>query len=429
MTRQRYTFIDLFAGAGGMALGLRMAGFQPLMAFEYSRQSASTYRRHHRVEVDTRDLSSIAAQEVKAKLMARHGRLPDLITASPPCETFSRAQTKDVSRDQRNYLFRKVLEFTKVLNPPYVLVENVTGFRELNGGVYFNELVTRLEKLGYEVAERVLNAAEYGVPQDRERLFVLARRRDPQLDPQRSPLHLPVPTHQALLHERPGGVRFQMSLTLEPGLTRVRRPAVTVRDALSDLPPLLQPGRWEKDYSRARPPAKRYQKLMRSTLLARLLGSRWHGNRLYNHRAMFHRPETRRRYSYIPPGKGVADVYDQLPADCRPSQAYKIRDRRPRADLPSHTVTAHCVIEILHYDYEGGQHRAITPREAARLQSFPDWYRFVGRRTRRYGASQVQDPYEQIGDAVPPLLARAIGKRIRRYLLEDARLRANLPGR
>lgn len=412
-----YSFVDLFAGAGGMTLGLRMAGFKPLMAFEYSDQSAQTYHRYHPVPVDTRDLWEISAAEIRETLLRIGVGLPNLLVAGPPCETFSRAQGKDIANDRRNYLFRKVLDFQKALCPRYILVENVPGFRDVRNGVYFRELVSKLENERYEVVYSILDAADFGVPQHRERLFVLARQRDRALDAVRSRLSLPYPKHGA------AGDFQQSYLRLSPGIPTFLRPRVTAKDALCDLPPLLAESLASGTYSL--PPQDRYQRIMRSTLLARMLGVEWDGHHLQNHRRMRHRASTVERYTNIMPGQGLTDVWGILPDSLRPKKNYRARDRRLLPDRPSHTVTAHCVVETLHYDFSGGQHRAISPREAARLQSFPDWYVFTGEGTGRYGDARVQDPYEQIGDAVPPLLARELGKQIRRFLAEDDKQRTS----
>lgn len=401
--RPPFTAVELFSGPGGLGLGLSSAGFRMLAAVEMVESCVQTYQRNHPdTVVIHKDVRDVKESDIVALVKQITGdETVDLVAGGPPCETFSTAGPGIRStRDHRDHLFRDLVRIAGALNSKYVLIENIPGLKSKkadNGdeeGIFKDVLCTLIEAGFYRYDFRVLTAANYGVPQLRDRLFILATS-DPDL-----PLRFPEPTHG-------------------PGRSR---PWVTVEEALGDLPS-LEIKEEKETYSGE--PACEFQKIMRSSAARYgeglvFPGKHLDGVRLTQHEAPNHRAPTIERYKMIRPGEGLKDLMTRLDekrlAELQnrrvlPKKWYIQRDRRLVADKPSMTITSHCLDEPLH----PVDHRHLSPREVARLQSFPDWYYFEGPRVVPHIAKE-QDVYEQIGDAVPPLLALAIGREIAKGL-------------
>ena len=347
--------LDLFAGAGGLGLGLEAAGFRVVAANEREEAFAKSYAANH---PGTRVVAGdVLDGRTRTELLAA-ARGVDLVAGGPPCQGFSTVGKKD-ENDPRNRLFRAFLEIVGELRPRAVLFENVSGFRRMYGGKAFAALEKGLGELGYgNVRWAILNAAQYGVPQTRERTFVAAFR---------------------------GGEEFAFP---EPA----RRPAqyLTLSDALSDLPRV---GSGEAAGHYAGPPANGYQRRMREGAGEVLEGHEgpWHGERL------------KRVMACVPPGGSILDVPEEL----RPRSCFANTYARLRWDRPSTTVTRNFGTPSSSRCIHPQEDRGLTTREGARLQSFPDRYRFFGTRVQKN---------LQIGNAVPPLLAEAVGIAVMRAL-------------
>lgn len=360
------TVIELFAGAGGLMLGLEMAGFRSLAANEVHPDPCRTLRANFSgvpvLEGSIRDLPS---SEILDAAGVQAGEV-SLVAGGPPCQGFSTAGIKDPA-DPRNTLIQDFIRVVRDVKPRFFLLENVTGLVTMHSGKLFERVLDQLAELGYRFHHKVLFAADYGVPQMRKRLIVLGSRDG-------APPPFPAPTHRS---------SSEINLFSEDLL-----PYVTAGEAIADLP-TVNAGETATRYT-ARPRTP-YQKLMR-------LGSRV----VYNHEAVRHRASTMDYYSLIPPGGTALDV----PLVKRNG---KQGIQRWPTDGLSRTITTEPT-DFLHPSLN----RVPTVRETARVQSFPDRIQFLGQRTtgnkmRRLGyCSQTQ----QVGNAVPPLLARAIGRSI-----------------
>jgi DNA (cytosine-5)-methyltransferase 1 len=361
--------MELFAGAGGLMLGMEAAGFKTLVANEVHPDPSKTLRRNFPdvpvVTGSIRDLTSADLFEAAGL----NGTRPevDLVAGGPPCQGFSTAGLKDPV-DPRNTLIGDFVRIVEEVQPRFFLLENVTGLRTLHDGRLFENVLTELNRLGYTFHHRVLHAADFGVPQMRQRLFVLGARDE-------APPEFPEPTH------RPQG-----DVTL---LTEDLPTYVTCGDALGDMP-VVEPGKICVRYWG--PPHTGYQERMRE-------GS----DRLYNHQASRHKPETMAYYALVPPGGTWLDIPIELRKRKQGIQRWPL-------DGIARTVTSEPT-DFLHPLSD----RIPTIRELARIQSFPDRFEFLGQRTtgnrmRRLGyCAQSQ----QVGNAVPPLLAEAVGGAIR----------------
>lgn len=390
---QRF-FIDLFAGCGGLSLGLRKAGWTPLFAVEAHRHAFATYTKNHQGAVDSwPEWLPIAPTRIE-ELIADHRRelrglagSVSLVAGGPPCQGFSTAGRRRAD-DPRNAMVRHYLDLLELVQPDVVLMENVRGFTTMacETGDSYVEFVTReLERLGYRVWSNLIIASDWGVPQRRPRFFFIAARGDAVrgVDPF---LRLRV-ARRAFLQAR--------------GLPTDRE--VTTKEAIGDLTAFDKArigcsdgdvkGFEQIDYSAPLDP-KGYLALMRDGAI----GSP-NGLRLPRH------------------SEAVKARFQAILETCQPGRPLDIGDRARlgmlkrsftplAADQPSCTVTT-LPDDMLHYS----EPRILTVRECARLQSFPDSFEFCGPYTTGGPQRSGSCPrYTQVGNAVPPLLGEAVGE-------------------
>lgn len=399
MSKQPLTALDLFAGAGGLSEGLREAGFTSLYANEISPRYAQTYALNHRqAKVDSRDIRQVDARLIRETLGLARGEL-DLLAGGPPCQGFSINAPKRSMEDMRNHLFREYLRFVTEFRPRAILIENVPGMVSFEGGATLEAILRSLQTLGYTVDVRILYAPHYGVPQMRWRTIILGSRDSIPVS-----ALFPEPLHQA-----PVRVNFTSQFAGKNIVAMPRelnlRAHVTVRDAIEDLPILKngEHGLPRKQYRCA--PTNTYQNLMR-------VGSSY----VSAHVAARLSPVNMERLSYIPPGGNWTDIPEHLlPRGMRKARRSDHTKRYGRVDPDglASTILTKCDPHWGAY-FHFEQDRAFTVREAARLQSFPDTYDFCGSRV---------EQYEQVGNAVPPLLAAAVGRSLASALRPARRLR------
>lgn len=385
--RAPLAMIDLFAGAGGLSLGLETAGFSSLYANEFVERFAQTYQKNHpETWVDSRDIRDVDPSEVLGRLGIKKGELA-LLAGGPPCQGFSVNAPKRSADDQRNHLFLDFLKFVDVFAPRAVLIENVPGLVSFAGGATLDAILTALSDLGYDADVQILYAPHFGVPQTRWRTIILGMRRD--LNP---PIDLfPRPQHSAparVNFTSRHGNRSLVDLTIDPSLAA----HTTVADAISDLPELLS-GEGVTDGSKYRVKALNfYQEALRDK-----------SDGIYNHHASALGKLNRERLSHIPPGGNWTDIpFELLPAGMQRARRsdHTKRYGRPLPEGLASTILTKCDPHWGAY-FHYSQDRTFTVREAARLQSFPDRYVFTG---------NLSEQFAQVGNAVPPLLAAAIGR-------------------
>lgn len=380
--------IDLFAGAGGLSEGLRDAGFAPLYANEVDPGFAATYKRNHdSTIVDARDIRLVDPKDVRQVLGLARGEL-DLIAGGPPCQGFSINAPERRADDDRNHLFRDYLRFVEEFQPRSVLIENVPGLVSFGGGATLQAILDSLERLGYSSDVRILYAPHYGVPQTRWRTMVIGLR-----DGADPTLAFPEPQRRAPMRVNFTSTFRSRSLLLEPPTAQLPI-HTTVRDAIGDLPRLDGDhlgSELQKYPGRAR---SGYQKDLRRS-----------SSYITNHQARKTSVKQLERLRYIPPGGNWTDIpFELLPSGmqrARPTDHTK-RYGRVDPDGLSSTILTKCDPHwgaYFHYD----QDRTFTVREAARIQSFPDRYVITGPRAAQY---------KQVGNAVPPMLAEAVGRSI-----------------
>ncbi|MBR1765569.1 MAG: DNA cytosine methyltransferase [Bacteroidales bacterium] len=379
------THIDCFAGPGGICTGLHAAGFETLVAIEYIKSCCDTYQANHpEVHVINSDIRNVSAEQLLPYIPSEG---VDLVTSGMPCETFSTAgNTSRSFYDDRQFLFREGIRIAKICKAKMILFENVPGITTKRTAKDSDMLIVEVLKkelceAGYDnYLPVVLDATMFGVPQKRNRFFILA-------------------------------CRFPGWWLQAP--SRFQHP-VTVGEAFSELPNVTANSNIEGTEYTGK--ASRYSQLMRNDAFWKREGLS--KDRITNHLPMKHRECTLKRFSMLKQGEGLKTLFDRYTGAEReklqeerilPKKLFIKRNYRLKESEPSPTVTSHCLDEFVHPRSD----RALTVRECARLQSFPDSYEFAGGpyivphidRT-------VQDKYEQIGDAVPPLLAYAWGMQI-----------------
>lgn len=366
--------IDLFAGAGGLSDGFRKKGFAVVAANDFDDVSAETFKTCH---PDTLFLNG-PIEEISANSLLRatglsRGEL-DCLVGGPPCQAFSVYNHQRGMHDERSGLFREYLRIVEGVFPKTLVMENVTGITSVGQGRAVMEIHEHLGRLGYRVDERILRAEEFGVPQERRRIFFVATRLAGV------PILFPSPTH---------GDSDLFGLK--------RKPLVTVADAILDLPALaLCEGDLVQNYPSR--PVSAYQRELRK-------GSK----RIHNHIAPWLSNVNRERMKHIPPGGSWRDIpFNLLPKGMKRARRcdHTKRYGRLHPDGLASTILTKCDLHWGAYIHPI-QDRTLTVREAARLQSFPDSTHFFGCRV---------DQYRQVGNAVPPLLAAAVADSVREML-------------
>ncbi len=378
MTQPEFVTVDLFAGAGGLSLGFHDAGFRPLLGSDLDADAARTFR-HSFPETDFAEtrIEDLDATEILHATGCRRGEL-DVLLGGPPCQAFSVYNHQRGFHDERSGLFREYLRIVKGLMPRALVIENVVGMSSLGNGRAIREIHRELELLGFTVEHQILKSEEFGVPQERRRIFFLASRDGPVVWPE--------PTHGSR------GNLFSQQVV----------PFVSVEEAISDLPPLGIGDGIEERVPYPCPPKSSYQRRMREDSPG-----------VTNHVSAALADINRRRMAYIPQGGSWRDIpFDLLPAGMQRARRCDHTKRYGRlhpSGLAS-TILTKCDLHWGAYIHPT-QDRTLTVREAARFQSFPDRIRFSGSRV---------EQYRQVGNAVPPLLAKAVAEAVRRMLTAGA---------
>lgn len=385
------THIDCFSGPGGICTGLHAAGFETRVAIEYIKSCVDTYSYNHpEVHVIHSDIREVTADQILPYVP--EGGI-DLVTSGMPCETFSTAgNSSRAAYDDRQFLFREGIRIANICNAKMLLFENVPMITTKRVARESKELIIdvlkrELEEAGYvNYKEFVLDASKYGVPQRRHRFFILAAKDD----------------------------KYQIGAPKETS-----EKEIPVKAAFVDIPDVVA-NTWTENPIYTGEDSE-YSLLMKNDEFWR---RKTKEKKLLNHLPMNHRKHIIERFGILQQGEGLKGLFARLaPEELEAYQARKVipktiyvkRNYRLRWDEASPTVTSHCLDEFVHPE----QNRALTVRECARLQSFPDSYEFVGGPYLvAHDDRRQQDKYEQIGDAVPPLLAYAWGKKISEILEE-----------
>ncbi len=391
-----FTCFDLFAGAGGFSLGFEQAGFDSLGMLEKDKWACDTLNHNFKN-------SSVINCEIEEFDYLRYfnklGKVPDIILGGPPCQGFSLCRKgKGEPSDPRNKLVFEFLKVVNCLKPKLFIIENVANIaksKNLKGEFVRDVLREEIEKIGYNFYINVLNAADYGLPQNRLRCFIIGSKKS---------LDNPYPQITHTINSSIIPTNEKSSLELTP----------TLWDAISDLP-ILNAGEGAEESVYNNKKQSQYAKSMRET-----------NDILFNHKAMKHSKRMIKRFESMECGESVSDVsYDLRPRKRNSleisEKVYDQNNRRLYPNKPSNTIPASFYANFVH-PY---QNRNFTAREGARIQSFPDRFKFLGKptvvsrkllaREGRIGELHLCQ-YNQIGNAVPPLLAKKIALHCREIL-------------
>lgn len=331
------TVVSLFCGCGGFDLGLKQAGLDIIYANEKDEWACETY---------TKNVGSIVCEDIN-KIDIKSIPDSDIIVGGFPCQSFSLAGKQLGLEDTRGTLFYSMANIIKAKKPKMFLMENVKNLKNHDSGKTYQHMKTILHSLGYNVIEKILNAADYGVPQARERIFIVGVRAD-----------------------IPDSFFFP-----EPTVSK----HITVKEAIDDI--------WRQPEN------------------------------FHNQEPMKHTQRIIERFKVIGQGKSLKDVPSEHmqrkrgEADQISGKTFGQNNYRLRGDKPAPTICASFQSNFIHYK----KHRNLTAREAARLQSFPDNFIFCGKRTTMSWEKNLSQ-YQQIGNAVPPLLAKELGLSMVRML-------------
>ncbi len=351
---EKLTMLDLFCGAGGFAVGCSWAGFQSVFGIDHFEPAMKTWSENHPNAIGCLgDITKVTPESIKAMLKEKGVEHIHLITGGVPCQGFSIANRKHNDHDERNFLFLEYMKYVEVFQPDYIILENVSGMRSTAGGQFEQDIKDYMDKLGYTPRVKLCNAADFGVPQLRQRLLFVGIKRNKG---------------------------FAKEYIFPDGdfIGKYR----TVSDAISDLPPLENNDASDTYTSHS---LTEYQKLMRGL-----------GNipaiaeccTLFNHVAPNHPQETIDKIASTKQGEPMYPRFKQRIRLCESS--------------PSPTQLAGGIRPQFQFGHPT-QPRGLTIRERARIQSFPDSYRFYG--------GTVQERV-QTGNAVPPLMIYHIAKPI-----------------
>lgn len=394
--------LDLFAGAGGFGLGFSLTNeFKVVCSLEVDKWAAETLQaNNHEQQVIIQE--NIRSFDTPEKIRAACPYNPDIIIGGPPCQGFSYAGPAKDPKDPRNSLFRNFVQWVEVLEPKVFVMENVRGLltgKNDKGEKVIDIIKEAFKAIHYTVKIWELNAANYGVPQNRERIFIVGNKLGVEISP--PPITHYLPSEKKMLN----------------GKAKTLRQAINVQEAIGDLPELNAGEGSEEAKFKAKPKSE-FQKQSRGV-----------ATKLFNHVPMVHTKRVVERYKKILDGTALEEVPEELKVRKRNGNGelsdteYNSNYRHLKPKMIAYTIPASFYSNFIHPT----QPRNITSREAARLQSFPDDYVFKGKRTqisskllKQLGKEDENhlSQYNQIGNAVPPLLAKAVANRIFDFLEE-----------
>lgn len=347
-----YNVIDLFCGAGGLSYGFESAGFNILLGIDNDAKALETFELNHKGSKSIcGDITKVTYEDDIKPLIG--DKKIDVIIGGPPCQGMSLSGPRKFD-DPRNKLYLSYIRLVQEIQPKAFVIENVPGLVGLFDGQIKDSIIEKFTAMGYKIQYKILCSADYGVPQSRRRVVFVGYKEGEFQYPKENPN------------------------------------VVTCEMALSDLPPLVDElGTELSDY--ATEPKSDYQKLMRKR-----------SDKVLNHVAANHSDKVKEIISLVPDGGN----YKDLPEKYRNTRNFHVAWTRFARNKPAPTIdTGHR--HHFHYEYN----RVPTVRECARLQSFPDDFKFLGNKTQQF---------RQVGNAVPPLMAQAIAEQVKKLLEDNA---------
>lgn len=370
---KKIKIIDLFAGVGGLSFGFAHDdNFEIIAANEILPNMAKAYELNHpSVKVYCKDIKEFGIEDLEKDFGIKKGEI-DLIVGGPPCQAYSTVGKRLID-DPKGKLFQEYYRILKELDPKVFLFENVKGLLSMQGGELLKTIISLFESLGYKVVYKVLNSADYGAPQVRERVIIIGTKLN-------SKFNYPEPTHY----------NPEEGQTL---LTQELKPYLTLAEAISDLPFIKSN---EESFEYSTEPANEFQKLMRKNAPEKLM----------DHIAPNNNENLVKIMENLPDGGTPND----LPEELRPKSGFANTYCRLWWNRPSTTITRNLSTPSSSRCIHPKAPRPLTTREGARIQCFPDNYVFYGSRS---------DKNLQIGNAVPTFLSSVLKNSIKKHFLEQ----------
>lgn len=389
--KHELTLVDFFCGAGGLSLGFLQQGFNVKLANDIEDVCIQTYKYNH-PELPTDKLIQGDIKQIVDHIDEYIDENIDIVVGGPPCQGFSEANRQRVIDDPRNKLYKYYVQAVEKIAPKFVVMENVKGMLKVANQVVEDYQNLRIEKDGniytYKVDYQIINSQNFSVAQSRERLIYIAIRNDVMAEKNITP--------EMIFEQINASCRKNKIYTLQ--------------DALDDIKPLEAPriknmNEVDSDVTGKKIDVNMYEGCKNEYL--NLINMGRDIPYLYNHKARYLSDVNYEIYKRLNPGDDATDekIADIMPYAHR-NHCFKDKYYKLHADRPCRTITAHLRMDC-HSHIHPSQIRALTPREAARVQSFPDDYLFWG---------AYLKTYMQIGNAVPPMMARGIAAVIKRYL-------------
>jgi len=357
---KKHTVVDLFAGVGGLSYGFfHNDAFDIVLANEYDDEIVKAYELNHpTVKVFASDIRLLTEEIIKDR-----ASIPiDIVVGGPPCQSYSTLGKRQ--NDDRAQMFTEYCRVLKILQPKIFIFENVTGLLSMLGGKLFETIKSEFRDIGYNLQHEVLNAVDYGIPQIRKRVILVGTKKE-------NTFRFPTPTHA------------------ECGGEDKMQPYITLEDAIGDMP-ILKSGQTSSKYLCE--PQNEFQKFVRKGSVG-----------LTENNCIKNGEHLVRLMEALPDGGSK----DNLPPELRPKSGYGNTYAKLWWKRPVSTITRNFACVSSSRCIHPRDSRALTTREGARLQSFPDTYKFYG---------SVSKKNLQIGNAVPPLLSIALARQVEEFL-------------
>ncbi len=343
--------VELFSGAGGMGLGAENAGIDVKLAVEKDPYAAMTYLKNH-------SQTTVVIEDIKkvTEYKFNRGKQPVILFGGPPCQGYSNSNRKTrISKNPKNWLFKEFIKSVSSIKPDWIVIENVPGLKNMDKGFFLEEICNDLHRIGYTPNFKILNAADFGVPQKRERIFIIASR-------------------DGIAFEFPEG--------------KFKNNHIPVLDAISDLPKLSNGDKKDKLLYMSKPSSD-YARKMRGRL-----------RKVTQNYVSKNNDVVIERYTHIPQGGNWKNIPQELMNNYKDfTRCHHGIYRRLKEDEPAFVIANYRKSMLIHPTED----RGLSLREAARLQSFPDHYIFLG---------PLMSKQQQVGNAVPPILAEAVFNKI-----------------
>jgi DNA (cytosine-5)-methyltransferase 1 len=383
--KNRITFVDLFCGAGGASLGFEQAGFSPVFALDHEKNAIGTYKFNRPYMTDDMIIldkaENVLAEDQIEKNIPNISKKPHMVFGGVPCQGFSNANRQRMIDDPRNKLYKYFVNAVDYLKPEVIVMENVLGIRRIA-----SQIIEDFDSIGYHIDYRVFDSSDFGIPQYRKRVIFIGVPNKTGNNIERS----------ELLSKIFGDINVACDLM----------PKSKLEDAICGLRPLeAQTKRNDTDYEDAISGYKidKSFKIINNPYIS-TINSDVKNKVIYNHKARYNNDRDIEIFTRLPSGENSLheSIEDIMPYKER-NDVFKDKYYKLVNDVPCKTITAHMKYDCNMYIHPT-QPRGLTVREAARVQSFSDDYIFTG---------TFQKLYEQVGNAVPPLMGKVIAQAIK----------------